>query len=124
MMTTYKGVLMTVGETKNKTRFSKEALVDIMDTKSKVPVRINFTGDPIGSVKSLDLVGDGIVCTFELNQPNMEQLNLFLVPGGVVALNDLHQDDNGITVIDRMTLTEVSISSLPSDTILTKIEKE
>lgn len=41
-MHTYRAVIMSLNETQNKTRFSKEVIDDILLKQPTVPVRINF----------------------------------------------------------------------------------
>jgi hypothetical protein len=121
-MYSYKGRLITIGETMNKTRFSQEAINDILDKQPSVPVLINFVGDPIGNVTGFSIEDGALICEFQLRQPNMEKLHLFIVPGGKCDVQDLKQDENGITVIEKMDLFSVSITSTPADPTLTKIE--
>jgi hypothetical protein len=127
-MYSYKGRLMTLNVNKgsiNNIKFDNEIIQDIIDTQPIVPVTINFSGSGIGATRKFERVVDDLVCTFDINIPNMDRLELFLVPMGMVKLNDIGQDEgNGVRTIKRMSLLEVSITSTPLDPSLTKIEKE
>ncbi len=119
----YHAIIMSLGETQNHTRFSREVINDILANQPIVPVRINFKGDSIGStIKYWEHpMNDKIECELDLKYPNLAELNLFVVPSGIVRTNDLHQDETGTTVIDKMQLMELSLTSFPADTSLTKL---
>jgi len=123
-MNIYIGTLVGSSDPKNKTRLSQEALDDILAKQPAVPVRINFAGDPIGSVSKYWSEEDGsIQCEIEVKYPSLDELNLFLVLGGEANIKDIHQDESGYTIIEKIELTEVSITPLPATPEASKIEK-
>lgn len=106
----------------NGNAFSAEVLNDIVNGQPIVPVRIGFTGRPIGKTKSFEKRDDGtIIATFDLEQSDLEQLNIFVVPGGLCHVNDVVKAEDGVTVIKKMELTELSLTSFPADEGLTAI---
>lgn len=124
MMYNYKAIIMSLNEDSNKTRFSRECIDKIIQDQPSVPVRINFQDGQIGrTIKFWEYpTNDKIQCEIELNTPNLEHLNLFVVPGGIVHINDIKRGENGETIITKMELTELSITSFPADVSLTRME--
>jgi len=114
----------TILATYNNFRFSDEAINDFIKNQPVVPVTVNFKDTPIGATRSFELDGDRVICSFEIEIPDMEELGLFAVPSGIVNHNDISQEDeNGVKTIMKMQLTEVAITATPADPSLTKIEK-
>jgi hypothetical protein len=114
---------MSLNETENKTRFSQEVIDGILTNQPQVPVRINFVGEPIGYSDKFWFDQDGVGCEMEIKQEHLEELNLFVVPEGIVHINEISRDENGTTIINKMQLTGLSITSFPADMTLTKIKK-
>lgn len=122
---TYKGILASLGVTENNTKFSQDVIDHLITTQPIVPIKINFGDRIIGSSKSFESDENGsVLCTFEVNIPDLEKLNLFVVPRGSVRITDIKTDENGITIIEKMELLDLAITSVPSDPSLKKIEKE
>lgn len=122
---TYIGPIATNRKDANGNKFSDEALNDLIYKNPIVPVTVNFSGNPIGRTVEFKKRSDGVIlCEVELDYPDLERLDLFLVPGGRVNLTDLEKDTDGTTIIKKMEIYEVSITTMPADKTLTTINKK
>jgi len=123
-MFSYKGLLLTGFVNDKGNKLSEEVIEYILQQQPEVPVRINFNGATVGKANKYERTEEGIICSFSLSIPDIDQLNLFVVPGGTVHINDITKEENGNITIQKMNLTELSITSFPTDEKLTKIEKD
>ncbi len=119
----YNGLLITHNVTKNKTQITKEAIEKLISEQPKVPVTISFSGKPIGFTKDFSVNETGVACRFEISIDDLDQLGVYVVPGFTVHTSDMENVD-GVTVINKMTLTSVALTHFPADEKVTKIEKE
>jgi len=120
-MTEYKGKIVTMHLDANGTRFSKEALENIAHQAiDNIPVRFNFSGEPIGRLKSLVVEeDDSVSAVFAIDRVMLLE-HYFVVPGGIVE--ELEQDIDGQRVITKFKLTELSITNMPADPTLPEIK--
>lgn len=122
-MKRYKGRLVTRHMTENKTMFSDEAIEGMISDNPKVPVRFNFSGDPIGYVEKIEKEEDGsLLCTINISQDALA-MYMYMVPGGFVKQENISFGPDGVRTINKFELTEVSITHMPADSTLTRIKK-
>lgn len=116
-MTYYIGRLLTLGRDSNNNMFNKTVIEQLLNDQPKVPVRINFTGDPIGHTTLFRQDGqdDSVTVEFTSNVSHLDELKIFVVPGGHCDIRDLETLPDGVRLIKKMTLTEVSLTSTPAD---------
>ncbi len=119
----YKAVIATTNVTTLNTKLLKEALEAIVKDQPSVPVRINFSGDRIGTASNFTLTDEKLSCEFNCNIAELDKLGVYLTPGFKVQ-NDNIVSIGGITEIKQIELTETSLTTLPADKRLTQIEKE
>jgi hypothetical protein len=110
----------------NRIKFGHGVIEDIIDTQPVVPVTVNFKQEAVGKTVNYCLTPEGkVMVYFECMIPNLDELNLFVVPTGLVNTHDIGSlDEDGTRTIFKMKLLSVSICSNPADQSLTKIEKE
>lgn len=122
-MNSYIGVLLTTHKDQNNNVFDRSVIEKLLEDQPKVPVRINFTGDPIGRATLFRQDGseDKLLVEFDIQYPNLDELGLYVVPGGHCDVRDLKTGEDGVRVITKYTLTELSLTSTPADQHLAKI---
>jgi hypothetical protein len=120
-MNYYIGRLLTLGLDSNNNKFDKSVIEKLLNDQPKVPVRINFTGDPIGHTTLFrqDSQDDSVTVEFKADVSHLDELKIFVVPGGHCDIRDLETLPDGVRLIKKMTLTEVSITSSPTDPSIT-----
>lgn len=125
-MTTYKGRMVTFNMSWNGTKFSEEAINDILSKSGdRIPVTFNFSKDPIGVVTKIEKTEDNsLISTVQVDKDGLESLGLYLVPGGTVNLVDIELDSDGNRIIRHFDLNEVSFTIAPADTHITPIKKD
>lgn len=113
----YVGLLLTDSKDSNNNAFDKSVIEQIVNDQPTVPVRINFTGDPIGRTTRFftNDPHDSLKVEFDINIPNLDQLYSYVVPGGHCDIRDFIEESDGSRRISKYTLTEISISSRPAD---------
>lgn len=123
-MSTYKAIVLTKLPNANGYVYNPEVLKEIVEQDPTVPVTINFNKNSIGKTNHFQLTQSGeVLCTFEVNIPNLNELNLFAVPGGFCYINDMEKLDEGkVTLIKKFNLTEISLTSTPADMSLSSID--
>lgn len=116
-MNYYIGRLLTLGCDSNNNKFDKSVIEKLLNDQPKVPVRINFTGDPIGytTLFRQDGQDDSVTVEFKTDIQHLDELKIFVVPGGHSDIRDLETLPDGVRLIKKITLTEVSITSTPAD---------
>jgi hypothetical protein len=112
----YIGMLLTLGKDVNNNVFDKSVIEELVKNQPTVPVRINFTGDPIGRTTRFftDGLPDGLKVEFDVNIPHLDELKTYVVPGGYCNTRDLLTEPDGVRRITKYTITEVSITSIPA----------
>lgn len=122
-MNRYIGVLLTTHKDQNNNVFDHSVIEKLLEDQPEVPVRINFTGYPIGKATLFRQDGqeDRLLVEFDIEYPNLDELGLYVVPGGHCDVRDLKTAEDGVRVITKYTLTELSLTSMPADQHLTKI---
>lgn len=121
----YLGNLMTLSKDRNENVFDKAVIDKILNDQPNVPVRINSTGDSIGRTTHfyLNEEKDRLMVEIDINIPNLEQLFIYIVPGGHIKLSDLITESDGSRRVTKFNLSEVSITSLPADVKLTPMTR-
>lgn len=123
-MAIYKGLLLTNNVDQNGMKFDKKVIKGLLKDQPTVPVKIGSIGNAkIGSTIAFiafynkpDVIG--LVVEFTCQMEHLDELGLYIVPSGTCDYNSLILDDDNRTVISDFTLTEVIITSKPSDASL------
>lgn len=123
-MYTYKAIVATGLPDSNGNQFHPDVFKQIIEADKTVPVTINFNKESIGKASNFELTNSGeLYCCLDVNIPNLNELNVFAVPGGYSNIQDLEKsNDNKITFIKKYTLTEISITSKPADQSISSID--
>lgn len=114
----FKGMLVTKHPVQNGIVFSDEAISDIVINQPKVPVRVNFAGDPIGYAEYFTRKDDGLEVAFTLTSGIQDNQFLYIVPGGKYDLANVSVGEDGVRTIKKLELTELSITLHPADPTL------
>lgn len=122
MSQTYKGHLLKGLFLNGNMRLDESVIKKIIEDQPQVPVRINFSGEPIGRTDGFTMNEDTIDVTFTLRYPDMEKLKLHVLPNFAVLSDQVIADQNDTSTIKDATLVEVSLSSIPYDVSLKPIE--
>jgi len=118
------GRLMSSNITKNRTKFAPVVLEDLEKKQPIVPVYFNFTGLPIGKVDKYELINGELVIEGTIFSPPSDIEDKFIVPRGIVKIEDIEVDSDGYRIIKKMELESTSITDTPADPTLSKIKKE
>lgn len=112
----YIGMLLTTKKDVNNNIFDKSVIEQLLKDQSSVPVKINFTGGPIGRTTRFftDGLPDVLKVEFDVNIPHLHELKAYVVPGGYCYTRDLLTEPDGVRRITKYTITEVSITSSPA----------
>lgn len=119
-MTTYMGPAWSDEPNQNKYVISKELTTELIEHFSPVPVRLNFEGDPVGTVQSLQRLGDVVVCMFELF-PGVYTPRLGDKLAPMIVVDEAHIDGSNL-VATKGRLYEISITQTPADSRITPFE--
>lgn len=114
----FKGMLITKHPVQNGLVFSDEVISDIIMNQPKVPVRINFAGDPIGYAEYFTRKDNGIEVAFALTSGIQDNKFLYIVPGGKYDVSDVEVGEDGVRTIKKLELTELSVTLHPADPTL------
>lgn len=123
-MSKYIALIMTSGNiNKNGNTLSDTCIKEIVEKTDRVPVRVAFAGDPIGSASNFILKDNKVFCTLDVKYNQLDSLGFYAVPNGIVYCDDVCKISDEVTVINHMTLLEVSIVTNPADETLVQLKK-
>ncbi len=127
MVFNYTAPIMSAQKTLNNTRYSMPALWRVIRDQRPLPVFDNqqYNKPQIGSSISLEMRRGFVVCNFFTTErlDVLDTLDMYLLPRGILVSNSLVLDEQGISCIGAIDLTDLSTSYFPADPTLTKIRK-
>lgn len=118
-MKKYTGILTNTFLDINNMKLSEKLLKDIFEQQQIVPVTINFGGTAIGRTEKIHVADGELICEFSLFKDIPLINKLYVVPG---LDNVKYHYEGKVRVIDEGDLTEVFISTLPSNPHLRPIK--
>lgn len=117
-MITCVGLVATDEPDSNGDCFTKEALEQLAKQAKGLPVTFNFVHEnPLGKVESASVTDKGLV--LEMKLKDIPCVGMYAVPGLIVV--ESHMED-GIEVIDKLKLTEISLTLTPADKHLSPVK--
>lgn len=115
-MMNYKAQLISLGIDLNGCRISKEAFDALLNIDIPIPVTSHFNSDDVGIAHSFKSEDDYIVsCTVTIDGMDLKGVPYKLAPMFSVKPKDIINEKDGITLIQKAKLIEVSLVMEHSD---------